>query len=590
MALRRLLFTAILLSVAVATSAASVAAQAKRQPNVVILLTDDHGYGDLGCHGNPHLKTPHLDRLHAQSVRLTDFHATPVCTTTRATLLTGRHILRTGAWSVLGGRSFLGRGETTLADVLAAAGYRTGLYGKWHLGDNFPFRPRDRGFHESLSHGGGGLGTTPDWWGNDYSDDTFVRDDREPVKLAGYNTDALFTHALDFVARHRDRPFYLQLSTDAPHDPFNVPASYSAPYRGKVPDDVANYYGMIANFDENVGRLLARLDDLGLAASTIVVFSTDNGAAGAWRTYNAGMRGGKGGVYEGGHRVPCFIRWPAGGLGAPRDVPTLTSVADVMPTLLELCAVSPPRSLAFDGLSLAPLLRGSGTPPPDRVVITSSQRAGRPVPYHNTAVMRGSLRLINGRELYDVAADPAQENDLATVRPGIVAELRAAHDMFWREVEPGFATVPRIVIGDPRENPAWLNTWDLHGQSAYMQHQVEQAERADGFWEIEIAAAGDYEIALRRWPPEVDRAIADGLSVTRVAKAGANPVTISGANRARVVIAGHDLERTFAADAREAVFRAVLPAGPARLQAWFINDTALGGATWGAYYVGIRKL
>ncbi len=566
-------------------------AGAAARPNVIILITDDQGYGDLGCHGNPHLKTPHLDRLHAQSVRFTDFHATPVCTTTRSTLLTGRHILRTGAWSVLSGRSFLGRDEITLADRLGAAGYRNGLFGKWHLGDNFPYRPRDRGFHESLSHGGGGLGTTPDWWGNDYSDDTFVRDSTEPVKLAGYNTDALFTHALDFVARHRDRPFYLQLSTDAPHDPFNVPERYAAPYRDKVPNDVANYYGMIANFDENVGRLLAQLDELGLVENTILIFLTDNGAATAWRTFNAGMRGGKGTPYEGGHRVPCFVRWPAGGLGAPRDVPVLTSVADLMPTLLEFCAApAPARAVAFDGISLAPVLRGTGTLPPDRVVITGSQRSGLPVPYHTTAVMRGALRLINGVELYDLATDPAQARDLAAARPAVVAELRAAHDAFWREVEPGFASMPRVVVGSPQENPAWLNTWDILGQSVYMQHQVEQAERADGYWEIEVAAAGEYEIVLRRWPPEVDRAITDGLTVTRVAKAGAKPVTITGANRARLLIAGHDRDQTFAVDARESVFRTELPAGPARLQAWFINDTTLGGATWGAYYVGLRKL
>jgi arylsulfatase A-like enzyme len=564
--------------------------RATERPNIIFLLTDDQGYGDLSCHGNPVLRTPHLDRLHGQSIRFTEFHATPLCTPTRATLLTGRSALRTGAWSVLGGHSLLRRDELTLPEVLAAGGYRTALFGKWHLGDSYPFRPIDRGFHESLTHGGGGIGTSPDWWGNDYTDDTFVRDSTEPIKLPGYNTDALFDHALRFIEQHRARPFYCQITTAAPHEPFNVPASYAEPYRGKVTDEVANFYGMIANLDENVGRLLARLDALGLAENTLLIFMTDNGSIMGSRAFNAGMRGNKGTPYEGGHRVPFFVRWPAGGLGAPRDLAGLTSAVDFFPTLVDLCGVKLPRPVTLDGVSLAPLLRGTGALPPDRVLVTGWHPPVAPQPYVNSTVMRGPWRLVRGTELYDVSADPAQKNDLAATRADIVAALRTAHDAWWRGVAPSFADVPRFVVGAPQENPTWLNAWDVHGQTVFRQAQVEQADPAHGYWEIEVAAAGDYEIALRRWPREVGRAINDKLSLARDTQPGLKPAVFSGASHARVVVAGRDVEQRFPADAREAVFTLTLPAGPTRLEASFINHHTIGGAVWGANYVRLRKL
>jgi hypothetical protein len=227
--------------------------------------------------------------------------------------------------------------------------------------------------------------------------------------------------------------------------------------------------------------------------------------------------------------------------------------------------------------------------PADRVVITGTQPAGWPRPYATTAVMRGSWRLVNGRELYDLTTDPGQQLDLAASRPEVVQALRAAHDAWWRDVEPTFGLTPRFVVGDPRGDPVWLSAWDLHGQSIYMQHQVEQAEPAYGYWEIEVASAGDYEFTLRRWPREVARRINDGLVVSRVAKDGAPPRVTRGAHRARVTAAGQDFQTRFPPDAEEVVLRGSLPAGPARLEATFINDEALAGAVWGAYFVGIRK-
>ncbi len=287
-----------------------------RAPNVVLVLTDDQGYGDLACLGNPILQTPNIDSLHRQSLRLTDFHVGPTCAPTRAALMTGRYCNRTGVWHTVMGRSLLRRDEVTMADVFAAGGYRTGVFGKWHLGDNYPYRPQERGFHEVLVHGGGGVGQTPDYWGNRYFDDAYWHNG-VPEKQKGYCTDVWFEAALRFIETNRDRPFFAYIATNAPHSPYNVAEKYSGLYAGKdVPN--ANFYGMITNIDENVGRLQSKLKALGLEENTILIFMTDNGTAAGFqgkRAFNAGMRGNKGSEYDGGHRVPCFIRWPAGGLG-----------------------------------------------------------------------------------------------------------------------------------------------------------------------------------------------------------------------------------------------------------------------------------
>jgi arylsulfatase A-like enzyme len=567
-----------------ATSAATAA-----RPNVILMITDDQGYGDLACHGNPHLHTPNLDKLHAQSVRLTNFHVSPLCAPTRAALLTGRYSLRTGVWHVLSGHSLLRQGEVTMADVLRANGYRTGIFGKWHLGENYPFRPTDRGFDEAVVHGGGGIGTTPDYWGNDYFDDTYFRNGT-PEKFPGYSTDVLFQEALRFIEANRERPFFCYLPTAAPHSPFNVAAKYSEPYKQKgLPSSVANFYGMITNVDENVGRLAAKLDEWNLSERTIVIFLTDNGSSTGSETFNAGMRGGKGRPYDGGHRVPCFLRWPGGRLKGGRDLDTLAAHIDLLPTLIELCGCAPPRGVRFDGASLVPLLTGNAHGWPERVLLVDNQAVERPVKWRRSCVMTQRWRLVDGAELYDIRNDPGQKHNVADQHVQTVEELRSHYERWWQEVGKGFDQVPHIIVGSGHENPSWLNPWDMHGQCVYMQYQVEQCERADGWWAVEVAAAGAYEIILRRWPPELKKSINDGLHQTRVRKAGQAPVEIKGASLARVTVAGLDLAQPFESDAEQVVVHARLPAGRTKLQAWFVNDSVLGGATWGAYYVGVKK-
>jgi len=388
---------------------------AGKRPNVVLVMTDDQGYGDIHCHGNEVIVTPNLDRLHGQSVRLTNFHVDPTCSPTRSALMTGHYSTRTGVWHTIMGRSILGRHETTIADVFSGSGYKTAIFGKWHLGDNYPYRPQDRGFGEVLIHGGGGVGQGPDYWGNNYFDDTYFHNGKEE-KFKGYCTDVWFDGALKFIEANKDRPFFCYIPTNAAHSPYNVAEKYSKPYQDKgVNRSQAAFYGMITNFDENMGRLMKRLKELGLEENTILIFMTDNGTSGG---YAGGMRGKKG------SRVPFFVRWPAGGLEGPGDVDKLSAHVDVLPTLISLCGLKKPKGVKFDGASLAPLLKGKGRRWPDRTLLVHSQRIEYPEKWRKSAVMTQRWRLINGKELYDIQADPVQKNNIADVRSSSTSTVR----------------------------------------------------------------------------------------------------------------------------------------------------------------------
>jgi arylsulfatase A-like enzyme len=544
-------------------------AAAAGRPNVVLVLTDDQGYGDLGCHGNPVLRTPHLDALHGQSVRLRNFHVDPTCSPTRSALMTGRYSSRTGVWHTVMGRSLLRRDEVTMADLFAAGGYRTGLFGKWHLGDNYPYRPRDRGFQEVLTLGGGGIGQTPDFWGNNYFDDT-LRHNGRLERFHGYCTDVFFDAALKFIEQNRDRPFFAYVATNAPHAPYNVAEKYSKPYRDQgVPEQRARFYGMIANLDENVGRLLARLKDLGLEDNTIVLFITDNGTAAGYDEktgagYNAGMRGIKGSEYDGGHRTPCFLRWP-GKIEGGRDVARVTAHLDVLPTLLDLCGLSKPGKVAFDGRSLRPLLEGKGDWP-ERTLFVHSQRIDHPEKWRKCAVMTDRWRLVDGKELYDMTADPGQKIDVATRHADVVAGLRGAYERWYTDISGRFDEYCAIVVGSAEEDPTVLCCHDWHGEPAPSgQDMVRRGIKANGFWAIDVARAGRYAVTLRQQP------------------AAANfPIE---ATTARLRVGDVDVSQPVPPGAKAVTFRVRLAAGGTRLQTWFGDQ---GGDLRGAYYVEVK--
>jgi arylsulfatase A-like enzyme len=535
----------------------------------VLIVTDDQGYGDLGCHGNPIIKTPHLDKLHAQSVRLTNFHVDPTCSPSRSALMTGRYSSRTGVWHTIMGRSLLRRDEVTMADVFAAGGYRTGIFGKWHLGDNYPFRPQERGFQEVLTFGGGGIGQTPDFWGNNYFNDT-LRHNGKLEKYSGYCTDVFFGAASDFIALNKDRPFFAYIPTNAPHAPYNVADRYSKPYLGlRVPAQRAYFYGMIANIDENVGRLLAQIRDLGLEEKTLVVFMTDNGTAAGYteRTgggYNAGMRGEKGSEYDGGHRTPCFLRRP-GKLPAGRDVARLTAHIDLLPTLIDLCGLKKPEKVSFDGSSLRPLLEDKGDWP-ERTLFVHSQRIDHPEKWRKCAVMTDRWRLINGKELYDSNVDPGQQKDVAARHAAVVAELRREYERWFADLSKRFDEYCHIVVGSAQENPVNLCCHDWHGENAPSgQEAVRRCVQANGFWALEIARPGNYEVTLRQEPAGADFPIQ--------------------AATARLKIGANELSQAVPAHATSLRFAIKLQAGQTRLQTW-LNDGR--NDLRGAYYVEVR--
>ena len=551
------------------------------QPNVVLVITDDQGYGDLACHGNPVIKTPNLDEMYTQSTRLTNFHVSPTCSPTRAALMTGRYCNRTGVWHTVMGRSLLRKDEVTMADIFAAGGYRTGIFGKWHLGDNYPFRPQDRGFGEVLIHKGGGIGNTQDYWGNDYFDDSYFRNGK-PEKFEGYCTDVWFAEAMKFIEANKDRPFFCYLPTNAPHGPFRVPDKYSQPYMGK--NVKFNFYGMITNIDENMGRLMSKLKELGIEDNTILLFMTDNGTSGG--RFSVGMRGRKGSEYDGGHRVPFFIRWPAGDIKAGIDIDQITAHTDLLPTLIELCGLEKPDSVQFDGASLMPLLKGGEKTWPQRTLITDSQRVDYPIKWRKSAVMTDRWRLVNGGELYDMTADPGQKNNVADKHPQVVAKLRDEYDKWWADTSKRFLERCEIIIGSDEENPSKLTSHDWHAHGPWNQDQVRQGQKRNSFWDVEVARDGDYEVSLRRWPEEVDAPITAAIP-------GGEAIS---ATTARLKIADFDATKPVPRDATAVKFRMKLKAGKTRLQTWFIPPldevgfTDEQGESRGAYYVYVKRL
>ncbi len=583
------------------------------KPNVVFIVTDDQGYGELGCHDNPVIKTPHMDKLYSESARLTDYHVGPTCAPTRAGLLTGHYHNSTGVWHTIGGRSLLRQDEYSLADAFSEHGYVTGIFGKWHLGDNYPYRPQDRGFQEVVTHGGGGVGNTPDYWGNNYNDDHYAVNGAW-MPFEGYCTDIWFNQALNFIERNQDRPFFCYIPTNAPHSPYIVDEAYSAPYVGKVEtQDRANFYGMITCIDENLGILRQKLEEWGLTENTILIFMTDNGTSGGAtldedqfvvRGYNAGMRGIKGSEYEGGHRVPLFIHWPAGELTEGQDVSELTANVDMMPTLLALCGIDA-GGHEFDGKSIVPLLYGdetdSGTGEwPDRILVTDSQRVAHPIKWRKSATMTTRWRLVNGEELYDIKADPGQKHDIAATHPDVVARLREGYETWWKKVSQQFdGTIP-IPIGANAEastigsDTVCLNSHDWRNDPvlcAWNQSLVRAGLVCNGYWEIDVATSGRYRFELRRWPRQEDRPVVEGIPGELVSyrdiKDGYGGGRALPLVTARITVAGYEATKPIGPGDKAITFDVDLNAGEARLQTYLSDNE---GNTIGAYYVYVERL
>jgi arylsulfatase len=570
--------------------AGAALATAAEKPNVVIVLVDDQGYGDLSCHGHPFLKTPHIDRLHSGSIRLTDFHAAPMCTPTRGQLLTGRDALDNGAMNVSSGRANLRRGIDTMADHFAAAGYATGLFGKWHLGDNYPYRPQDRGFGRAIWFPSSHIPSASDRWNNDYFNPWLRTQTGEMRRFEGYCTDVYFDQAVRWMDEQRraGKPFLAYVPLNAAHGPLYIHDRYRALFPQCTRAE-ASFFGMIVNIDENIGRLDQYLASAGLMDDTIVIYMTDNGGTAGVKTYNAGMRGRKIELYDGGHRVPCFIRWPGGRLGAARDVGALTQAQDVLPTLLELCGVAAKGTPAFDGVSLAPLLLGQTTELHDRMLVVQFSRMDRPQPGKgDAAVLWGKWRLVGGKELYDVGKDPGQHRDVAADHPQVVARMNEHYERWWADIEPRVNEFSPVTIGSEAENPTLLSPTDWADSFLDQSAQVRSGLNRNGVWHLEVARDGRYRIELRRWAREADLPLSasspEFQAVDAVYPAG-KALPIAG-SRLRV----GSLEQAKAAGPgdRAAVYEVDLKRGRTTMHSVF-HDAA-GREICGAYYVYVERL
>ncbi len=580
------------------------------RPNVILIMTDDQGYADMSCHGNPVLKTPAMDKLHAEGVRLTDFHVDPTCSPTRGALMTGRYSARVGVWLTYGSRHHLRRDEVTMADVFQQNDYRTGIFGKWHLGDNYPFRPSDRGFEESVIHGGGVIAETPDYWDNDYYDDIYFRNNK-PEPFKGYCTDVWFDEAIGFIEENRDVPFFCYISTNAPHGPLHVPESYRKPFDGE-PARRAAFYGMIVSIDENIARLRDALERLELERNTIVVFLNDNGTntgatlAGDKRKprdgwvvdgYNAGMRGIKTSSFEGGHRAACFFYWPDGGLDGGRDVDGLTAHIDLLPTFIDLCGLDFAGKKPFDGTSIAGALKGKTTFPERTLIVHDQGRFGSPVGEgllvkdKDYSVMRGSWRFV-GEELFNLKTDPSQRTDVSAEHPELAKSLRAEYERWWLDVSKGSERVCPFVINPKKQRTVHISAQNLlGGEVAYSQRSVRKGEGTEGWTMIDVEKPGKYRIALRRWPRESGLALRDGApdlkldpKLHTVTKAPGKAFDVQ---TARLQVGSFDKSQSVSEDEQESAFVVKLRKGEQRIQTWF---TMGDGEQKPAYYTYIEPV
>jgi arylsulfatase len=444
---------------------------APARPNIILVMTDDQGYGDLAFTGNPVLKTPHIDTFARQSVRFTDFHVSPTCAPTRSALMTGRHEFKNGVTHTINERERMTLRAATIAQVLRKAGYSTGIFGKWHLGDEAKYQPGRRGFDEVFIHGAGGIGQTyagscGDAPGNTYFNPAILHNGHF-VKTEGYCTDVFFAQALKWMDGQRASraPFFACITPNAPHAPLDCPDEYFKRYAGKVPDNAAKFFGMIENIDDNFGALLRKLDGWGLAENTLVIFMTDNGGTAGVKVFNAGMRGSKATPYQGGTRVPSFWRWPAAFAGGA-DCAALTAHIDIFPTFAEIGDVKLDGPLAkqIEGRSLLPLLKNPQADWPDRLLVTHVGRweRGRAAEskFDKCSIRDRRFTLVNNTELYDLQSDPGETKNVLAENPATAAKLRAAYDQWWQDVQP--LLVNENVTG-PKVNPFKARYWKQFG-------------------------------------------------------------------------------------------------------------------------------
>ncbi len=414
------------------------------RPNVVLILTDDQGWGDLGIHGNERLSTPNIDQMAARGIQFDRFYVSPLCAPTRASLLTGRYYLRTGTSWVSKGLENMNPSEITLGEIFQSQGYKTGCFGKWHNGAHYPQHPNQQGFEEFVGFCAG-------HWNNYFS--TTLEHNGEPFPTDGYITDVLTREAINFIEKNKDDPFFCYIPFNAPHGPFQVPDQYFDKYKKLgFNDKDAAVYGMCENIDDNVGKIHEKLKELQLEENTIVIFMTDNGPNG--QRFNGGMRGVKGSIHEGGVRVPCFINWE--GKIPQKSISQIAGHIDILPTLVSLCNLDPPETLPLDGRDLSPLIHGDSMAFPQRLFFSKKSRE---VIIPDGATRSDQYRMVieNGDTmLFDMQNDPGQKHDISMKNKEMMRSLATAYGNWIDGVTKDYKPDDAIQIGFDAEKNTYL--------------------------------------------------------------------------------------------------------------------------------------
>ena len=475
--------------------------QAQQKPNIVFILADDMGWGDINANGNPLIDTPVLNRFAQQSVSFNRFYACPLCAPTRSEILTGRYFLRTGVSSVTQGYENMRPNETTIAQILKTNGYSTGCFGKWHNGAYFQQHPNRKGFDEFTGFLMGHLGY--------YYDAIYQHNDRD-VKSKGYSTDYFTDQALNFIQQNKSKPFFCYVPYNVPHSPFQVPEKYFRKYKAKgLDNELACIYGMVENMDENIGRILTRLEELKMRENTIVIFLSDNGPN-TFR-YNGDMKGKKGSVDEGGVRVPFYISWP--GQIKPAVTEQLAQDIDILPTLLSLCKINFTPELPIDGKNLSSIILKNANPV-DRFIF--SRQGLYPLEKRDGSVRNNQYRLVASAKdtvLFDLQNDPSQKVDVSKIKPEIRKELVTGYLNWERELVSHYQPETTIEAGFAEEKNIAMPVQDaiLSGKVKYssihpnQSHTENWVQKVDSiYWKQNMKTAGKYRVELKYGCPATD--------------------------------------------------------------------------------------
>ncbi|WP_083194543.1 sulfatase-like hydrolase/transferase [Wenyingzhuangia fucanilytica] len=574
--------------------------QSTKRPNVIFVMPDDISHSAFSYYKDNAPKTPHIDKFANESVRLTDFHVSPSCSPTRAALLTGRPSDVVGVWHTINGRNMMRADEITMADIFKANGYATGLFFKWHLGDNYPFRPKDRGFEYVAWIKGGGTGQQPDYWGNTnntahyWVNDKLVemKDEDDGIKGA-FTTNTFMNRAMDFMDDNikKEKPFFAYIPLGTAHAPHVLPPD--------AREGVSAKKGTIENIDKNFGRLIKYLEDRGIADNTILIFTTDNGDGGY-------LRGGKGSNYDGGTRVPCFIRWENGNLGGKgkaRDVAPLTAHIDWLPTFMDILDLKDvenrPEKLKIRGRSFKPFLDTDHSNDPldykNRAVTINDMWTEFPEKYKKLSVKKDEWqdnKIINkwrltrtsstsDWELYDVLVDAKQKNNIIAnpAYAEVVEELKEEYEQWWKLVDERSSEYTRIIIGNKHEPKTTLHAMDFHGTVIWDQTSVKKGATGSGFIAVDFDKSGTYKFDLRRWPKEIAKQTSITSSFNEGKALDIKEARIKIWHGDKVYV---DTKKEVNPKKDGVVFKIKdLPKGPAFVQTWFYNSV---GEMEGAVY------